>query len=166
MRPTSIMLALALAACSVPASAADVEFEARDDLFERTDPDKSAATELGFGRRVILDGHETYDSPLYEGLWPMTLKAFRGDPRRMRMNADATPLKIPTSPPRLYEPLRIVPPVMPVALNLPIPVLNFAGPLYDHPLYEDLWSMTLAAFRRLDEPKDTEFPTFCIAANS
>jgi hypothetical protein len=99
----------------------------------------------------------------------MTLKAFRGDPRILRMNADAAlpelP-KLPTSNPRLDEPLRIVPTGTLIALNPVIAERNFAQPSYDHPLYEGLWSMTLSAFRRLDVPKDTEDFTFCIAANN
>jgi len=84
MRPTRFLLALALVPCSVPASAADVEFEVQGDQFEK---------------------------------------------------------------PTAAKP-------------------NFVNFFYDSPLYKGLWPMTLEAFNRLDEPKDTEFPTMCIAANN
>lgn len=65
MRPAYFMLALAMTACSISASAADVDFEVRSDVFEHP-------AEL-----VKNFAEATYDHPLYEGLWPMTLKAFR-----------------------------------------------------------------------------------------
>lgn len=84
MRPTPVMLALALITCSLTTLAADVGFEVGSDAFER-------------------------------------------------------PAELPR---------------------------NFADVRYEHPLYEGLWQMTLEAFLRLEQPRDTEFFTFCIAANN
>ena len=66
MRPAYFMLALAMTACSIRASAADVDFELGSSLFEQA----TAAPE------VVNFAGSDYDHPLYEGLWSMTLKAF------------------------------------------------------------------------------------------
>jgi len=159
---------MVLLSCLCPGitCAADLEFEFGPTLFKQPAVEKPAENDTGFGRRIVIDGSPSYDSPLYEGLWPMTLDAFRGDRRIIRMNFDLTLPKLPISDPRLHEPRRIVPPGMLIALKPAASVQSFTEPSYDHPLYEGLWPMTISAFRRIDMPKDIEVFAFCITANN
>lgn len=65
MRQTVFAIALALSSLPLTASADDVSFELDTHLFE-----EPAVVEENFALF-------SYDSPLYDGLWPMTREAFR-----------------------------------------------------------------------------------------
>ena len=56
---------------AMSAHAADVEFECDEAMFE-----PSAPINQDIERRFAIEGRANLDSPLYEGLWPMTLEAF------------------------------------------------------------------------------------------
>jgi hypothetical protein len=143
MRSIPVMLALALALGSIHASAADLELEFGPALFEKA-IETPAMIETGFGRRFTIEGSPSYDSPLYEGLWPMTIAAFR----HHELRADFLEKKFQS----------------PVKIKIDTFLLASAD---THPIRDSLWPMTLEAFQRLDAPKyeDTEIFTFCIAAN-
>lgn len=72
MRPLHFKLALALTACSISASAADVDFECGTDTFE-----PPTASEPNPFRMSVAQDKRSYEHPIYEGLWPMTVAAFR-----------------------------------------------------------------------------------------
>jgi hypothetical protein len=67
MRPIHFLLAIALCISTIGASAADVDFELGPNSFE-----EPAVTPVDFNFAF-----KSYDHPLYEGLWPMTIAAFR-----------------------------------------------------------------------------------------
>lgn len=143
MRPLLSLLALALALESIHASAADLEFEFGPTLFEKA-TEKPSKIDTGFGRRFTIESRPSYDSPLYKGLWPMTLAAFRHEALR----ADV--------PEKEFE--------SPVKIKIDTFLLASADA---HPIRDLLWPMTLAAFQELDRPnsEDEEIFTFCIATN-
>jgi hypothetical protein len=147
------------------ACAADVEFEFGSILIEQTTVEKPAANETGLENRMVIDDQRSYDSPLYEGLWPMTLEAFRGNHRMVRTDAVPTFPKLPTSEPRLFEPRGIVPPGVLITSNPATHVQNFAGRSYQHPLYDGLWPMTIKAFKRSDWGGDLRSFGLVIAFN-
>lgn len=119
-----------------------------------------------FGLRISIEANRAYDSPLYEGLLPTTLEMFEASDR----NADvptklnfAVPV-IPAISPKI-EHQEVVPAGMVIASNDDLRRFrtNFAVPCYDSPLFDGLYPMTIAAFKRADEPRDKEVFTFCIA---
>lgn len=88
MRYYAIAATLAFSMCAGVIEAADVAFDCDETLFESPAPSDDdfrqfAATkndEDDFLRRLSIRAilnFPTYDSPLYEGLWPMTISAFR-----------------------------------------------------------------------------------------
>jgi hypothetical protein len=159
---------MVVASCFGPgvACAADVDFEFGPTLFQRPSVEKPATNETGFGVRMVIDNQRSYDSPLYQGMWPMTLEAFRGDRRMIRTNSVRAILTLPASNPRIYEPRRIIPPGVLITSNSADSARCFAERSYRYPLYEGLYPMTIESFKRSDWPVDEAVFTFNIAMNS
>lgn len=65
MRPIHFLLAIVLSIYSIGVSAAELEFEIGENLFEEP---------ADAGENFALF---SYDHPLYDGLWPMTREAFQ-----------------------------------------------------------------------------------------
>ena len=156
--------------------AADFEIEFGPALFEQPTVEKPATKETGFGIRMVIDGQQSYDSPLYQGLWPMTLEAFRGDRRIIGTNSVLSLPKLPTPNRRLDEPRRIVLPGMLIASNPAVSKSNMVEPngagtrvplfMYNSPLYDGLWPMTIEAFKQSDMSVDQAVFTFNIAMSN
>jgi hypothetical protein len=145
MRPAYFMLALAATACSVSASAADVEFEVDSKVFEQRAVRRPEFT-VERGEFPILK--QSYDHPIYEGLWPMTLAAFRQSEETK--DVEIFTFNIASNDEELRRCLTVFSPKF--------------FPAYDSPLFSGIWPMTREAFQKLDtnpqpvEHQDFSFP--------
>jgi hypothetical protein len=167
MRTFQCAVALAVWFGAMAAHAADVEFECDENMLERPIP-----VNHDVKHRFTIEGWPNLDSPLYEGLWPMTLEAFAPNDRIL----GPTPIALPCSSPSLV-PQSIEEPWQAVGQKIVcngkcdcrsgyFTRVEFSFfPNYDSPLFEGLWPTTIEAFERLDQPKDHKVFTFCIAAN-
>jgi hypothetical protein len=121
-----------------------------------------------FGLRISIEANRAYDSPLYEGLLPTTLEMFEASDRQTNVPTKlnfAWPV-IPADDPKI-EQQQVVPDGMVIASNDDLcrfQTNNFFN-MYNSPLYDGLYPMTIEAFKRADEPKDKEVFAFCIAFN-
>lgn len=88
MRTALSAMAVSLCLSASIAVGADVEFEFGTTLFERPAEsqdacrriEKLATADEDFLRQFVVSrfpGFSTYDSPLYDGLFPMTIEAFK-----------------------------------------------------------------------------------------
>lgn len=163
MRTFQCAVALAVWFGAMAAQAADVEFECDEAMFQH-----SAPLTKEVKHRFAIEERSNLDSPLYDGLWPMTLEAFRGNSESLRVEVKMSfPVPaIPRQHPTIERP-QSLPAEMVIASNDDLCRFrtNYALPCYDSPLFDGLSPMTIEAFRQGDVPKDKEIFTFNIAFN-
>jgi hypothetical protein len=115
-----------------------------------------------------MEANRAYDSPLYEGLLPTTLEMFLASDRQTSVpeQLDVAAPVFPAENP-IVEQQRFVPAGVGIASSDDLRRFraNFAVSSYDSPLFDGMYSMTIDAFKRADEPKDKEVFTFNIAFN-
>lgn len=168
MRNLALGVTFALLTCAGTIEAADVEFECGPAMFEQP-----AESDQDIKHRITIEERPNLDSPIYEGLWPMTLEAFQPDGRVLR----TTPVALPHFPPSLTpQPIEeywqhFGPKVAYTGKCdcrsgfLTSVELSFV-PNYDSPLFAGLWPITLEMFRAADQERiDEEVPGMVIAAN-
>jgi hypothetical protein len=138
MRRFHFLLALALVSCSIEALAADVDFEVDAKVFEPAEAKPP---------RFEIEGRpRSYDHPLYEGLWRMTLAAFG------RSDVEIFTFNIASNNEDLCRCL--------TTISYPF------FPAHDSPLFDGLWPMTREAFQALDEENWSETPPGMVIAQS
>jgi hypothetical protein len=168
MRTFQCAVALAVWFGTMAVHAADVEFECDETMFERPVP-----VNQDVKHRFAIEGRPNLDSPLYDGLWPMTLEAFAPNDKLL----GPTPFALPKSSPSLV-PQPIEEPWQAVGQRIVctgkcdcqsgcITSVEFSFvPNYDSPLFEGLWPITLEMFRAADQERiDESVPGIVIAAN-
>jgi hypothetical protein len=166
MRTLYFVLALLSCIGVKQVSAADVEFECDATMFE-----EPAGGDEVYNRRFTIEGHPNLDSPLYEGLWPMTLDAFHGSKERTvpREFKFAFPVNSDDDHEKEIEQPHVVPAGMVIASGRDdwrYWLTNYVIQQYDSPLYDGLWPMTVERFKRADMERDQEVFSFTIASNS
>jgi hypothetical protein len=156
MRTFSLVITVLLLAASNSTKAADVE---------SADVGMNCQS---FGLRITVAASRAYDSPLYEGLIPTTLEMFQASDQQADMPTElnfAWP-EIPADDPKI-EQQQVVPAGMVIASNDDLhrfQTNNFFN-MYNSPLYDGLYSMTINAFKQSDESKGKGIFTFSIAFN-
>jgi hypothetical protein len=149
MQRIAFTIAIALGCLQSTAFADDLQYYKNQNPFELSTKAKQDAAIY------------SYDSPLYRGLWPMTIEAFKQlDWTADRESSDVKPLNF-AFPVIISDDGGFV-----IASHPADPVQNFAGRSYKHPLYDGLWPMTVKSFRRSDLPVDEAVFTFNIAMNN